>query len=321
LAALQIAALELLPAGAEQDFPLVQLAALLGVCALGSALAFRARSRILAAFFVTWALVGIGAFAVQSPLGVNVTRPRFLVVSLVLLAASLARFRPLALAVPATVVALAYAVVPYAARIDAARGAVSRDAEFWAPAVAFLSARSGPAFRVEVVPTSAHWEAYYLPRAGIPIARGWHRQLDVAHGRALYDGPLRAADYRAWLRRLGVRYVLLPQLDLDRRASNAEASLLRSRRSGLVRVASGPGWTVYEFPRATPLLTGPAPAAVTGISHRRVRGWTAGAGRFRLRVRYMPYWRVETGAVSLSRAPDGMTTLVARAAGRFAVAA
>jgi hypothetical protein len=36
----------------------------------------------------------------------------------------------------------------------------------------FLAAHPAPGFRLEVVPTSNHWEAYYLPRAGYALARG-----------------------------------------------------------------------------------------------------------------------------------------------------
>ena len=46
---------------------------------------------------------------------------------------------------------------------------------YWAGAVGFLNAHSDPNFRVEAVDSSGHWDAYYLPTAGIPIVRGWFR--------------------------------------------------------------------------------------------------------------------------------------------------
>ena len=53
-----------------------------------------------------------------------------------------------------------------------------RRAAYWAPAgISFLHARDRQ-HRVEVVASWGHWEADYLPRAGIPIARGWFRQDD-----------------------------------------------------------------------------------------------------------------------------------------------
>ena len=65
-----------------------------------------------------------------------------------------------------------------------------------------------PSYRVEAVDTAGHWAALYLPRAGIPLARGWFRQDDFPQNELLYDrlGP---QSYLRWLRGLGVRYVLL----------------------------------------------------------------------------------------------------------------
>ena len=51
-----------------------------------------------------------------------------------------------------------------------------------------------PSDRVEVVPTGDHWEAYWLPRAGFPLARGWYRQLDIAQNPLFYEEPLEPAD-------------------------------------------------------------------------------------------------------------------------------
>ena len=74
-------------------------------------------------------------------------------------------------------------------------GASSGDS-FWQPAVAFLHRHAKPGYRVEVVPTAAHWESYWIPKAGFPLARGWYRQLDVADNPALYAEHLDASAYR-----------------------------------------------------------------------------------------------------------------------------
>jgi hypothetical protein len=228
-------------------FPVSSFLLLVGVCALGVALAARPPpGRPVAALFAVWAVASVAAFLVTTPLGANLTRVRPLVLPLVLLAAVLARWRPRWLAIGAVAAAAAYTVVPYAARtIDASR-ARSYRAELWAPLIAFLERANGAEARVEVVPTAAHWEAYYLPRAGIPLARGWYRQLDTARNGLLYEDELSAADYRDWLRRRGVRYVVLPPFPLDRRGAEAEAELLRSGRSGLTRVYAKRGWTIFS---------------------------------------------------------------------------
>ncbi len=75
-----------------------------------------------------------------------------------------------------------------------------------------------PGYRVEVVPTAEHWEAYWIPKSGLPLARGWYRQLDVGDNPTLYANDLDAAAYRHWLRSDAVRYVLLSKtapLDWD----------------------------------------------------------------------------------------------------------
>jgi hypothetical protein len=106
------------------------------------------------------------------------------------------------------------------------------------------------------------------------------------------------------MRRIGVRYVLLPDDPLDYSAQG-EARLLRTRSPLPVRARYG-GWTIYELPDATPIAT---PAA-----HVRVRSLTSDGivlrvdrpGVYRLRVRYTPYWRVQgEGACVAPRSPWG----------------
>src|SRR5205814_3190235 len=46
---------------------------------------------------------------------------------------------------------------------------------FRSPAIRFLRAHEQPGFRVEVVPTAEHWEAYWIPKSGFPLARGTTR--------------------------------------------------------------------------------------------------------------------------------------------------
>ena len=49
-------------------------------------------------------------------------------------------------------------------------------------------------------------------------------------------------------RRLGVRYVLLPETQLGRVGEEREGELFRSGRSGLEEVAQAGDVTVYEVP-------------------------------------------------------------------------
>lgn len=319
LAVLQLGVLVAFPTSGRYPFSWVSLLGVVSVTALGSALALRSpRARELGAFFALWGLVNLAAFFVASPFGDNLTRLRAVVFPLVLLAALLVGLRPRALAAAALAVALVYNVAPDVSALPKrAEDARTADAAFWRPAIAFLRTRSGPGYRVEVVPTFGHWEAYWLPRAGFALARGWYRQIDLAHNPVLYRKPLDPEGYRAWLRRMGVRFVLLPHARLGARGADREARLLRSRASGLRPVFRSESWTIYELPRATPILSGPAPARLDRLGHERIAGWTSRRGMYRLRVRYTRYWRVAAGGVCVRSTPDGMTELVARRPGRF----
>jgi hypothetical protein len=110
------------------------------------------------------------------------------------------------------------------------------------------------------VATVDHWEALYLPRANIPIARGWFRQDDFPENAILY-GDLTARSYRRWLDRLAVRYVVLTDAPLDYSARR-EAALLRSGRSGLQVVYRYRHGTVYSVAAPRPLVEDPNRAFV-----------------------------------------------------------
>jgi hypothetical protein len=321
LAGLQLLVLRVFSAGGSYVFPLPQFVAALGVAAGAAALALRRGLREpLAAFFLVWGLAVAAAFAVPDPVGLNVTRARWIVFPLVLAAALRARFRPRWLALPVVAAALAYNVVPYGQFVRGATVSRGHAAAFWQPALEFLDRHASAQFRVEVVPTAAHWEAYYLPRAGHPLARGWYRQLDARENPLLYEIDLTGPEYRKWLRARGVRYVLLPRIRLNQAGAASEARLLRSGRSGLSEVGRTSDWRIYALPAATPLLTGAGQAAVTELGHDTVAGWTTARGDYRLRVRHTPQWRVERGDVCVTPADDGAIALHVERPGPFRLA-
>ena len=183
----------------------------------------------------------------------------------------------------------------------------------------FLRTHQQPGYRVEVVPTAEHWEAYWIPKSGFPLARGWYRQLDVADNPALYEQHLGAAAYRSWLRSDAVRYVLLSTTaPLDWDGGPEEAQVLRSPGSGLQAVFRSANWTIYELPHPTPLLSGPAHPIVTSFGHTVIRGRVFAAGRYLLRAHYNPYWRLE-GEGCAAPGPDKMTILHLARPQRFAL--
>jgi hypothetical protein len=321
IAAVQLAALIRFPSSGPYPFRLLELGAVLTVTILGALLARQAsRGAPLAAFFVVWGSASVVMFVVATPVGENLTRLRSLVFPLMLLAAFVARFRPRWLAGLALAAALAYNVAPYAAPMLERTDLRPAHRAFWAGAVDFLHERSGPNYRVEVVPTFDHWEAYWLPRAGIPLARGWYRQIDIARNELFYEDRLAAGAYRDWLRRMGVRYVVLPGTRLGQKGEEREAALLRSGRSGLDRVFFDGKVAVYELPRPAPILTGPGSPRITRFDHSRIEGTLTVAGTYSLKIRHTRYWRVRAGSVCVERVADGMTRLRATRPGRFVLA-
>jgi hypothetical protein len=297
-----------------------ELVAVVGAGLLGAALALRSeRGRVLGAFLALWVLAALLAFAVPSPIGENVTRLRGFLLPLMLLAAFLAGFRPRWLAYPALAGALVYTTLPYFVMIPFRLDGRPWQESFWSPAIAFLERSDTSQYRVEVVPTGDHWDAYWIPEAGFPLARGWYRQLDYAENPLFYEDELRAEEYRAWLRRLAVRYVLLPDTQLGRAGEEKEAELLRSGNSGLRVVLETPDWTIYELPDPQPLLAGPGDALIATFGHDAVAGSVSAAGSYRLAVRFTPYWRVVEGELCTAEADDGMTELRFRESGAFRI--
>jgi hypothetical protein len=172
-----------------------------------------------------------------------------------------------------------------------------------------------PSYRVEVVDTTGHWAAVYLAEAQIPLARGGFRQDDFPQNKLLYD-ELGPKAYLAWLRRLGVRYVVLTSAPTDYSA-RGEAALVRSGRSGLERVFRTRTLQVFAVPRPRPILTGPDGARVLRLTGTRVVLHLSRRGSYRLAVRFSPYLHAD-GACLLRR-PDGMTTVAAERGGRYEV--
>jgi len=306
------------PQGGRYGFRAGELAYALVACAWIALIARRSpRGRLLAAVLLAIGLACLVAFVVPSPVGSNLTRFRAYAFPLALLAACLVSFRPRWLTVPAVALALFYSVSPYVAVATELRDTRAASVRFWASTLGVLRARTGPDYRVDVVPTFDNWEAYYVPGADLPLARGWYRQVDLARNGVLYRDGLTGGEYRAWLRSQGVRLVVLPLAPLDRIGALPQADLLRSGRSGLVEVARTPQAVVYELPAATPILTGPAGAHVTAYEHERIAGTVGAPGTYTLRVAPTPYLEVERGAVCLEPGANGTTRLVASRAGSF----
>jgi hypothetical protein len=321
LASVEVGALLLFRSrGLYYPFDIVRLALGVSVGLMGAALAFRSKAaKPLASIFVIWTAATVAGFTIHTPIGHNFLRPATLVFPLMLLAALLAGFRPRWLAYPAVAVAFAANVGPYVATA-LARSDRAATATFWAPLLRYVSAHSTPSYRLEVVPTINHWESYYVPKAGFAIARGWYQQLDAGDYPRLQRQTLTGAGYRAWLRSVGVRFVIVARTQPAADA-RAEARLLNSGHSGLDRVFEAPMGSVYELRRSKPILTGPGRAGLTRLTFGAIAGSTGAAGTYLLRVHYTSLWRVKRGALCLQPGPGGMTQVVVRRPGSFVLQA
>jgi hypothetical protein len=271
-----------------------------------------ADQRPLRALFAGYAALAAVLFVVSSPIGGNMVRLMLIMGTPLLLLPLAARgFRPRAVSAVCLAAILWWQALPAVAdwrTVDAKRA--SSEA-FWYPVMAFLDRHENPNYRVEVVATADHWEAYYLARRGVPLARGWFRQDDFPENAPLYRSTLTPQRYLAWMRRMAVRYVMLPDDPLDYSAQ-AEAKLLRTR-SPLAVKARYAGWTIYELSGATPIATPAAGISVRSLTSDAIVLRVLRPGRYHLRLRYTPYWRVVKGRACASpRQPWGTELRVTR---------
>jgi hypothetical protein len=268
------------------------------------------RARSLRMLFVAYLILNLCAFLFKSPVGSNATR-LFAVAGapLLWLAANVSRQRSQVIVFPILAATAALQVGPWIRDAYSAWGNPAAAATYWRPAIDYLHARGDDQHRVEAVATWGHWEAYYLARAGFPLARGWFRQDDFPENSILYHHHLTAAAYDHWLRVLGVRYVVLPDTTLDYSAA-AEARLLRSGNSGLELVWSSQHLRIYELPAAAPIVSAPPgsqAAMLIRLGHQGISFLAPEPGRYLVRVRYSPYWQPHAPDACVARGPDGMT--------------
>jgi hypothetical protein len=297
-------------------FQVLAMGVVAGLCSIG----LRGVASIRG-LFAAMAVLAIAAYLVPSPLGGNATRlVDYIGAPLIwILLARQRQERRLWMPVVAVVgaIALGGQLAPTIVSAAVALGSRSDNPAFWSGAIRFLHDTANPNFRVESVDTADHWDAYYLPAAGIPIVRGWFRQSDFPDNTVLYQDAVSATRYQRWLRRNGVRYVVLPHDTLDYSAVS-EARLLQSGHSGLRVDYQDPFVTIYALRDPTPLLVAPPHrrATVLAFGHTTVALWVSGAGNYALAVNYTPYWRIRSASLAcVTQARDRLTTLVVGAGG------
>ena len=310
--AVELLLLRLFPTGGRFPFSLPEFAAACVFCGFGIVLTWRVRSAsMLRWIYVAYLVACTAAFLVPSSLGENVARLRYAAIPIAILTLSLRRWRPL----------------PGCPRRYGARGLVEPDparrqlrederGSGGGPGVLGTCGAVPPrapraVLPVEAVDTSGHWPAAYLPAAGIPIVRGWFRQDDFPRNDLLYT-QLDRRQYVAWLRSLGVRYVVLPDAPLDY-SSKAEGALIISGRSGLRVAFRSTHTTIFAVPSPRGIVTGPGRATVLAMEQNRITLAVGRPGSYRIATNWSPYWHARGGC--LSKGNDGTVQLLAKRAG------
>jgi hypothetical protein len=312
LGLLEIALWRVFPDQGRYPFSIWELLGAYVFCGFGIVLTWRVEGlRVLRTVFPVYAAACTAAFIVPSDLGDNVLRVRYVAFPIGVLLVTMRQWRPRMLAVSSLVLALAWNVTPLATSIAATSGDPTADAAFWTPAIRYLHTHLTPSYRVEAVDTGGHWPADYLPRAGIPLVRGWWRQGDFPQNAILY-GKFGPRAYMAWLRSLGVRYVVLANAPPDYSAE-AETDLLKSGRLPLQIVYLDHGVTIYDVPSPRSIVTGPGSARIVSMRESAMTVRVDQAGLYRIAVRSSPYWHASSGCVSAGK--DGMIRLRASAPG------
>jgi hypothetical protein len=284
------------------SFPFTALGCAASLAAIGAvAWAADAADREIRAVCAIAAVATLSAFVLPTPLGGNIVRlPMFgaLPVLVVLLWE-----RRRGLLVPLAVAGCAWAWWPASDAVLSASNDPTADASFFAPMIEVVTRESGGPARVEIPFTRRHWEAAYVAPY-LPLARGWERQLDRRTNAVFYgDDPLNALDFHVWLRENAVRYVALPDAELDPSAEE-EAALLEMGQPFLRPVWESDDWTVWEVTTGSDLVRGDA--ELVELTSDSVVLDVASAGDVLVRVRYSPHWAVD-GDSCVMEDPDGWT--------------
>jgi hypothetical protein len=267
--------------------------------------------RIGAALYV---LLAVLVFAIDGPVGGNVARLGQLCAGPIAALALWPRRRvALACLVP---LLLWWQLGPAIRDVRTAEGDPSVHAAYYAPLLVEIdrlgaTAGGGGAGRLEIPFTKVHWEARWAAPA-IPLARGWERQLDRKVNALFYDdAPLTPTRYRAWLERMAVRWVAVPDVKLDYSAQR-EARLIAGGLPYLHEAWRSAHWRLYTVADPAPLADPPARVARAGTDSLTLA--VPRVSTVRLRIRWTPYWAVTHGDACVE--PDGdWTRLRVRAPG------
>ncbi|MCM3925434.1 hypothetical protein ND748_27665 [Frankia sp. AiPs1] len=295
------------PEDGYQPFPALTFLSLLALIGVGL-LVVPKGARAIRHGLLLWAAAAAVFFFIPSQVGGNITRPATLLAGPA--AALLLADRRRVLAIVA-IPLIGWQIGPIHGAL-LTQGDPSSSAGYYTELLDYLDRGAPvPAGRVEVPFTRAHWEARFVAPS-VPMARGWLRQLDSKYNALFYDGSLNAETYHEWLLARGIRYVALPDVELDPSAV-AEAKLLRAGLPYLDLAWANPHWKVWLVTDSAGLVQGPASLTELGVSSVAVHFRTPGVAT--VLVHYTPYWRLSEGRACVFRAAGGWTGILTEASG------
>ncbi|WP_327423050.1 MFS transporter [Streptomyces sp. NBC_01527] len=238
--------------------------------------------RTAAAVYGTGTLL---TYVVDSQIGSNVTRMAMLFAGVVLLAAlpyAVPRSRRWYALILAFVGMNIWVGVKGVDDIVRTAPAASWTREL-APLVNELQEVGAERGRVEVVPASSHREASALAPY-VNLARGWNRQADMERNPLFYDDTLNPVNYRQWLDRWAVHYVVLPTGEPDSTGAMQEAALVQKGQPYLKAIWADSNWQLFEVDSPVPLADPPATVDRAGAGELTIH--VKRAGRVLIRIPY-----------------------------------
>jgi len=257
-----------------------------------------------------YVLIGTLIWIVPNPMGGNATRLGALFGGPVLAAALLSR--GVRMATPAVVLVLAgslwWQLSPAVSDVARSVGDASTSASYYEPLARWLRANGAANARIEVPFTSGHWETARLA-PDFELARGWLRQLDRTRNGLFYEGLLTHRRYESWLRQNGIGFVALPDATPDYSAKD-ERRLILSEPPYLRPVARLEHWRIFGVRDSLPLVEGRdgARGRLQRLGPDSFVLNVQRPGRFVVRVRATPYWRLSAGVGCVGK--SGRWTLV-----------
>ena len=248
--------------GGDFPFPFWSLVWCLALCALVASVFATAPVRVSCAVYT---LVCLGAFAVASPLGGNLSRMPLLVAGPLVLLADPIRVWRVLLVVP---VVVGWQAIEIAEVANATIADTSTTRDYYDGVLRFFDGVPGPV-RVEIPATSQHWEAAYVG-ASVALAR-------VAGSASSIGGstPSSTTESIRSMRRATKRGCRRTACRMSRsrtprsiRPRRRRARLVRSGLDYLTPVYRDAHWTVYRMDGTQDLLDGPG--RLIAVDGRRI---------------------------------------------------